>query len=192
MVGVNQADPGFSTIVETSVAMVLNTTPACVDVEKVFDQRRLLSARRLATGSSGKAGVGQTTDEAVKNALKSDQLKKSICSQVGTTGCAVEGDGFLFTTTTEMPWGIPWWAWLLICCALMALCGLCLSPLLAAPMMGGKKKSKSPAYDQNIEYEVVDVPNDEVPMATNMPGYGGPSYGSQYGGYGGQPYQTYY
>eukprot|EP00971_Amphidinium_carterae_P244356 4851910-Amphidinium_carterae.1 len=42
-----------------------------------------------------------------------------------------------------MPWGMPWWAWFLICLGSCCLLAFCCLPLLAAPAMGGKKKSKA-------------------------------------------------
>merc|ERR1712019_173914 len=36
--------------------------------------------------------------------------------------------GFTITTTTEMPWGLPWFFWFLLCC------GLCCCLSLAVPM----------------------------------------------------------
>eukprot|EP00971_Amphidinium_carterae_P226558 4493714-Amphidinium_carterae.1 len=58
-----------------------------------------------------------------------------------------------------MPWGLPWWAWFLICCGICGLCALCLGPLGILPGMGGKKKSKAPV-ESVTTYEVVDVPDD--------------------------------
>jgi len=45
------------------------------------------------------------------------------------------------TTTTDMPWGLPWWAWLAICVVTLLL--LCGPLLLAYCCMNGGGKSKS-------------------------------------------------
>mmetsp|Transcript_43998 Transcript_43998/g.104118 ORF Transcript_43998/g.104118 Transcript_43998/m.104118 type:complete len:214 (+) Transcript_43998:123-764(+) len=66
------------------------------------------------------------------------------------------------TTTSEMPWGLPWWAWFLICCGILLLCALCCLPLLGggAAMGSGKKKSKKTGDVETVTtYEVVDEPD---------------------------------
>jgi len=74
-----------------------------------------------------------------------------------------------------MPWGLPWWAWFLICCGMITLCLVCCLPLLAAPaaMAGGKKRTQSKA-STDVEtvsvYEVIDEPDAVVPLtATAAP-----------------------
>eukprot|EP00971_Amphidinium_carterae_P143495 2843059-Amphidinium_carterae.1 len=69
-----------------------------------------------------------------------------------------------------MPWGLPWWAWFLICCGICSLCAFLCLPLLGAPAMGGKKKSKTPASTE-VVYEVVDVPDETVAMTANTVPY---------------------
>merc|ERR1712110_902020 len=71
------------------------------------------------------------------------------------------------TTTTEMPWGFPWFGWMLLCCGLCCCLSLCCAgPLGALPFLGGKKKpTKTPApmAQPTVVEEVVTV-EDEVPM----------------------------
>jgi len=144
----------------------LQTALDCVTAEATTDTRRLLSARRLVTGTKGSAGVNKDmTEDEINEALKNPSLTTDICSQLSTgTECRVEGTGG-FTTTTEMPWGMPWWAWFLICLGSCCLLAFCCLPLLAAPAMGGKKKSKATPSTE-VVYEVVDVPDDNVPLTT--------------------------
>mmetsp|Transcript_285 Transcript_285/g.967 ORF Transcript_285/g.967 Transcript_285/m.967 type:complete len:260 (+) Transcript_285:73-852(+) len=73
------------------------------------------------------------------------------------------------TTTTEMPWGWPWWAWFTLCMSILFVCVL-LAGLYAALSGGGsKKKSKRKGGDGEKskrsrnrdgiqDYEVVDAP----------------------------------
>merc|ERR1712187_500797 len=83
--------------------------------------------------------------------------------------------GLTVTTTTEMPWGFPWWGWFLLCCGLCCCLSLCCGgPLGVLPFLGGKKKptkKPAPAPQPTVVEEVVTV-EDEVPMM------GGTGYGT--------------
>jgi len=131
------------------------------------------SSRRLSSWKhfQGTLGVlASFTDEDLRNALQDTGFHDLVCAGLDQiiTACKIEdvrvSDGnihFLIreelTTTTEMPWGIPWWAWFLICCFSALLCGICCF-LPAVPLLagGGKGKSKSSksSYDG---YEAVGV-----------------------------------
>jgi len=169
MDGVNDLLPNFDEIVRCSVASVLGTSCDCVEVDGAT-VRRLGGGRRLVTGRRGRGGAPEgADDEQVKSDCQSTTLQQLICSQAAAgsvSNCTATADCGVFTTTTEMPWGLPWWAWFLICCGICSLLGFLCLPLLGAPMMGGKKKSKSTASTE-VVYEVVDVPDENVPVATN-------------------------
>jgi len=71
------------------------------------------------------------------------------------------------TTTSEMPWGLPWWAWFLICCGTLLLCLMCFVPVCCAPA-AVRSSSKTTT---ETSYVVVDEP-DVIPTATT--GLSGP------------------
>merc|ERR1711865_887107 len=71
------------------------------------------------------------------------------------------------TTTTEMPWGLPWWFWLLLYCLACCCCALC-GGGGAIPFLGGKKKpTEKPAATStpSVVEEVVTV-DEEVPLTS--------------------------
>jgi hypothetical protein len=82
--------------------------------------------------------------------------------------------GLTVTTTTEMPWGFPWFGWFLLCCGLCCCLSLCCGgPLGVLPFLGGKKKptkKPAPAPQPTVVEEVITV-EDEVPL-TGGTGYG--------------------
>mmetsp|Transcript_55981 Transcript_55981/g.103550 ORF Transcript_55981/g.103550 Transcript_55981/m.103550 type:complete len:167 (-) Transcript_55981:174-674(-) len=90
------------------------------------------------------------------------------------------------TTTTEMPWGLPWWGWLFIILGLLLLCGA-IGGLLAGMAAGGRKKTpKSPAVETYTDYEVVDVPDEagrDMERASMATGYGPSMYDTTPGPY---------
>merc|ERR1712014_23556 len=116
--------------------------------------RRLDADGRRLTGSGGQFGITPALPQQV-----------NVNDQVFVSGITV-------TTTTEMPWGWPWWAWFLLCCGLCCCLSLCCgSPLGVLPMLGGKKKptkKPAPAPQPTVVEEVVTV-EDEVPLTG---GYG--------------------
>jgi hypothetical protein len=119
--------------------------------------RRLdTDGRRLQT-SPGTFGISPLTPQAV-----------NVNDQVLLSGLTV-------TTTTEMPWGFPWFGWFLVCCGLCCCLSLCCGgPLGVLPFLGGKKKptkKPAPAPQPTVVEEVVTV-EDEVPMM------GGTGYGT--------------
>mmetsp|Transcript_57046 Transcript_57046/g.105469 ORF Transcript_57046/g.105469 Transcript_57046/m.105469 type:complete len:261 (+) Transcript_57046:89-871(+) len=70
------------------------------------------------------------------------------------------------TTTTDMPWGWPWWAWFTLCMTFLLVCGL-LAGLFAVLGGGSSKKKKRKGGDvekskrsrdrgRTREYEVID------------------------------------
>mmetsp|Transcript_517 Transcript_517/g.1077 ORF Transcript_517/g.1077 Transcript_517/m.1077 type:complete len:140 (+) Transcript_517:72-491(+) len=87
------------------------------------------------------------------------------------------------TTTTEVPWGLPWWAWWLICllhvCLIHLFFAVCCLPLLR------RRKEKSRTDLETVQtYEVVDVPDESVAMASAPYAQQAPAYWTQavYGG----------
>merc|ERR1712226_774906 len=116
--------------------------------------RRLDADGRRLTGTGGQFGITPALPQQV-----------NVNDQVFVSGVTV-------TTTTEMPWGFPWWGWLLLCCGLCCCLSLCCGgPLGVLPMLGGKKKptkKPAPAPQPTVVEEVVTV-EDEVPLTG---GYG--------------------
>jgi len=168
MTGVDASHSEFQTVLIEALATALQTSPSCIMLDSgvSIGARRLRSARRLTAGVNGNAGVRKdVTEDWVNDALKNSGLEDHICSKVGTgTECQVQGTGGFTTTTTEMPWGMPWWAWFLICLGICCLFAFCCLPLLGAPM-AGKNKSKA-NRDMEVVYEVYDVPDDNAPLST--------------------------
>jgi len=97
------------------------------------------------------------------------QFQNSVCGAIGTNWfkivCSVTDNT---TTTTEMPFGLPWWFWLLLyclCCCCLALCG----GGGAIPFLGGKKKptkKPAPVSTPSVVEEVITVEDEAAPMVT--------------------------
>mmetsp|Transcript_10278 Transcript_10278/g.23177 ORF Transcript_10278/g.23177 Transcript_10278/m.23177 type:complete len:286 (+) Transcript_10278:85-942(+) len=191
----------YQTKLAEAIGSALLTSPTCVILAAPIRGQ----GRRLAdlVSQIGYSGVAPGTTQAqVTSALSSSSFQTDVCSSLGmgprcavqnvtvvtgtttitatTTGTTVTGGLSTTTTTTsEMPWGLPWWGWLLICLGLLLCCALCALPAAGAPLaMGGKKKNKAPhpPTDQEIvhetEYHVVEEPllantAGAAPMATS-------------------------
>eukprot|EP00971_Amphidinium_carterae_P263224 5222428-Amphidinium_carterae.1 len=87
------------------------------------------------------------TDEEIAAVFRSMSFQEFVCGGLQQDNCQVVAvrvilthihfdilvlNGTFSTTTTEMPWGMPWWAWFLICCLSALLCCLCCLPLAGA------------------------------------------------------------
>mmetsp|Transcript_23221 Transcript_23221/g.42738 ORF Transcript_23221/g.42738 Transcript_23221/m.42738 type:complete len:598 (+) Transcript_23221:70-1863(+) len=164
--GVERTEPSLlSRAVRWGFSKVFGTSQDCVVVDSESSSRRLhgVHGRRLTTTLTGHGGIrkGETNDELHKDCANTE-LVELICSRLGLgpTECGANVTCDLFTTTTEMPWGMPWWAWFLTCCAICSICGFFCLPLLAGPaLMGGKKKKSKGTPSTEVVYEVVDVPD---------------------------------
>jgi len=123
---------------------------------------------------SGTVGVpSNMTDEQVADVFRSLTFQDFVCQGLHEDQCQVVAvrvvgthihfdilvynGTFSTTTTTEMPWGLPWWAWFLICCLTCLLCALCCLPLAGAGAAAGSAKgnAKEPLRGtyQSLEYE---------------------------------------
>jgi len=114
----------------------------------------------------GVVGVPEDmTDEEVAEVFRSLQFQDFVCQGLHEDRCRVVAvrvvqthihfdilvfNGMFSTTTTEMPWGMPWWAWFLICCfsaLLMALCCLpCAGGAAGAAHSAGAKEPLRGTY----------------------------------------------
>merc|ERR1712048_1412532 len=146
---------GFATGNTISISSI--TTMLFEIVKITLSTRRLDTDGRRLTATPGQFGI---TPGRPQNVNVNDQVFLS---------------GFTVTTTTEMPWGLPWFFWFLLCCGLCCCLSLCCGgPLGVLPFLGGKKKptkKPAPAPQPTVVEEVVTV-EDEVPL-TGGTGYGG-------------------
>jgi len=98
------------------------------------------------------------------------QFQSGVCGEIGTNWykitCTMTDNT---TTTTEMPFGLPWWFWLLLYCLLCCCCALC-GGGGAIPFLGGKKKptkKPAPVATPSVVEEVVTVEDEAAPMVTS-------------------------
>eukprot|EP00971_Amphidinium_carterae_P233271 4630102-Amphidinium_carterae.1 len=148
--------------VQNALANAVGSPVTCVTVDTAQsgDARRLTSQMHF----EGLIGVLQElTEEDLRNALESIPFHDLACGGIHLPleGCSVEEVkvenehihflvGAISTTTTEMPWGWPWWAWFLTCCLSLLVCAICCLPCLGGAAASGGNKQKS-------TYEAVDV-----------------------------------
>mmetsp|Transcript_68840 Transcript_68840/g.128480 ORF Transcript_68840/g.128480 Transcript_68840/m.128480 type:complete len:390 (+) Transcript_68840:47-1216(+) len=165
--GIDASSNGFTHTMAADIAAMLNTTSNCVFVESAAPSNGRL--RRLAaTEVKGEAFVpdGMTREE-IKAALSKKEFRDLVCGVLAAQGstCSVDSVEAILrstSTTTEMPWGWPWWAWFALCCGSACFCVVLCMPLAAVCGSSSRKKSTSSRMSENIDYEVVEVPEDEV------------------------------
>jgi len=193
MVDVNTDAPDYDSSMPILVSDALDTLVNCVTIAK--SASRASPMRRLSTTAFtfGIVGVAESmTQTQLQEALLSERFRTNVCAAFKTSeNCTITNvysaklPTSTTTTTTEMPWGLPWWAWLLLCLACLALCSCLVGALGAAGGgVGGKsttRASHADEYDveesglpaQHVNYMVVDVPDSMglAPPAGAYPGY---------------------
>eukprot|EP00403_Amphidinium_massartii_P030393 CAMPEP_0178408102 /NCGR_PEP_ID=MMETSP0689_2-20121128/19767_1 /TAXON_ID=160604 /ORGANISM="Amphidinium massartii, Strain CS-259" /LENGTH=215 /DNA_ID=CAMNT_0020029189 /DNA_START=243 /DNA_END=890 /DNA_ORIENTATION=+ len=165
MTHVDSTENNFFSTMQGIIAQNLGTAQNCVVVSTV--------SRSASNDVSVESTAGvrrEMSPSTVEQILMDPAVQGSVCRAFATSNaCAIVGvtaDGASSTTTTsttEMPWGLPWWAWFLIICGGLFLC--CAIPAAAVPMSGGSKgnatggtDSRTPQYaDPNQQYEVVEM-----------------------------------
>mmetsp|Transcript_61497 Transcript_61497/g.114174 ORF Transcript_61497/g.114174 Transcript_61497/m.114174 type:complete len:241 (-) Transcript_61497:153-875(-) len=194
MVDVNTDAPDYASSMPILISDALNTTVNCVTIA-TSSASRASPMRRLSTTAftSGVVGVAESmTQPQLQEALLSERFRTNVCAAFKTSeNCTIakvysaELPTGTTTTTTEMPWGLAWWAWLLLCIACLGLCSCLVGALGAAGGgVGGKsttRASHADEYDveesglpaQHVNYMVVDVPDAMglAPPAGTYPGY---------------------
>jgi len=149
--------------VQNALANAVGSPVTCITVDAA--QSGETSSRRLTSRMHFEGLIGvlqELTEEDLENALGSIPFHDLACGglHLPLEGCSVEEVkvanehihflvGALSTTTTEMPWGLPWWVWFLICCLSLLVCAICCLPCLGGVASGGKKQKSS--------YEALDV-----------------------------------
>mmetsp|Transcript_56691 Transcript_56691/g.104963 ORF Transcript_56691/g.104963 Transcript_56691/m.104963 type:complete len:359 (+) Transcript_56691:86-1162(+) len=157
------------------------TSPYCV----VFNNNGTLSEYALTCvngvwerSETSLFGCGGTTLPNTTEPAQTSMIDalEGQCSKVQNQDQYFKGTGTLITaqcaefsttivlttliTTTEMPWGVPWWGWFLICFALLLLCGLI--GAIAAFLMRPKPKAAQREYVTETSWVVEDVMDDEA------------------------------
>mmetsp|Transcript_33908 Transcript_33908/g.79298 ORF Transcript_33908/g.79298 Transcript_33908/m.79298 type:complete len:204 (-) Transcript_33908:239-850(-) len=137
------------------------------------------SASTKSTASTATtASPGTTTTTQGTSGSSSSTSPGTVSTASSDFSTFTTTEEFETSTTTDMPWGIPWWGWFFICCALL----LCLALIAAAasgPAVTKARNKSTPLMPENTSpagfelettYEVVEEPLLEggAPMATPM------------------------